>query len=306
MPNGVNALRGATPRPQQGSKEPYFDPSAPQNVSALIGKSAYLTCKVRNIGNRTVSWVRHRDIHILTVSTYTYTSDQRFMALHHPLDDDWTLQIKWVQKRDAGVYECQISTLPVQGYFINLNIVEPETSTSTTDFPVDRFIYQRMYMDHMYKVPTASIVGGPDIYVNYGSTINLTCTIRHSPEPPAYIFWYYSKEDDNTSTNAPSTKGPVRVVSYDSERGGVSIITDKGDVTTSRLLITNALPTDEGRYSCSPSNADMATVRVHVLSGESPAAMQTGASQWLKCHHALTLFIAITSTWTNIIRVIRL
>lgn len=45
------------------------------------------------------------------------------MALHHPLDDDWTLQIKWVQKRDAGIYECQISTLPVQAYFINLNIV---------------------------------------------------------------------------------------------------------------------------------------------------------------------------------------
>ncbi|BES91181.1 Immunoglobulin V-set domain [Nesidiocoris tenuis] len=265
MPNGANALRGATPRPPTSSKEPYFDTSAPQNVSALIGKSAYLTCRVRNIGNRTVSWVRHRDIHILTVSTYTYTSDQRFMALHHPMDDDWTLQIKWVQKRDAGIYECQISTLPVQGYFINLNIV----------------------------VPTASIVGGPDIYVNYGSTINLTCTIRHSPEPPAYIFWYYSKEDDNTSTHSPSTKGPVRVVSYDSERGGVSIITDKGDVTTSRLLITNALPTDEGRYSCSPSNADMATVRVHVLSGESPAAMQTGASNWLKCHEFIVLLSAL-------------
>lgn len=61
-------------------------------------------------------------------------------------------------------------------------------------------------------VPTATIIGGPDIYVNYGSTINLTCTITHSTEPPpAYIFWYYSKEDDNTSTNSPSTKGPVRV-----------------------------------------------------------------------------------------------
>ncbi|KAL1130066.1 hypothetical protein AAG570_013009 [Ranatra chinensis] len=54
MPNGANALRSATPRPVN-PKEPYFDTSAPQNVSALIGKSAYLTCKVRNIGNRTQS-----------------------------------------------------------------------------------------------------------------------------------------------------------------------------------------------------------------------------------------------------------
>lgn len=27
-----------------------------------------------------------------------------------------------------------------------------------------------------------------------GSTINLTCTIKYSPEPPAYIFWYHHDE----------------------------------------------------------------------------------------------------------------
>ncbi|GLH11028.1 Uncharacterized protein GBIM_15887 [Gryllus bimaculatus] len=71
-----------------------------------------------------VSWIRHRDIHILTVGGYTYTSDQRFQANHHRDNEDWTLQIKWAQKRDAGVYECQISTQPVRSYFVNLNIVE--------------------------------------------------------------------------------------------------------------------------------------------------------------------------------------
>ncbi|CAG9828272.1 unnamed protein product [Diabrotica balteata] len=55
-----------------------------------------------------VSWIRHRDIHILTVASYTYTSDQRFQANHHPETDDWTLQIKWAQKRDAGTYECEM------------------------------------------------------------------------------------------------------------------------------------------------------------------------------------------------------
>lgn len=43
-------------------------------------------------------------------------------------------------------------------------------------------------------VPTASILGGPDLYVDKGSTINLTCAIRFSPEPPAYIFWYHLDE----------------------------------------------------------------------------------------------------------------
>ncbi|KAL7733444.1 hypothetical protein ACLKA6_004925 [Drosophila palustris] len=201
--------------------EPYFDPSTPRNVTALMGKSAYLSCRVRNLANKTVSWIRHRDIHILTVGAYTYTSDQRFQATHHQDTDDWTLQIKWAQKRDAGMYECQISTQPVRSYFVRLNVV----------------------------VPTATILGGPDLHVDKGSTINLTCTVKFSPEPPAYIFWYHHEE----------------VINYDSSRGGVSVITEKGDVTTSFLLIQNADLADSGKYSCAPSNADVASVRVHVL-----------------------------------------
>lgn len=45
------------------------------------------------------------------------------------------------------------------------------------------------------------------------------------------------------------------------------MITEKGDVTTSYLLIQNADLADSGKYSCSPSNADVASVRVHVLNG---------------------------------------
>lgn len=61
---------------------------------------------------------------------------------------------------------------------------------------------------------------------------------------------------------------PLQVISYDSTRGGVSVITEKGDVTTSFLLIQHADISDSGKYSCSPSNADVASVRVHVLNGE--------------------------------------
>ncbi|XP_049538664.1 uncharacterized protein LOC125953254 [Anopheles darlingi] len=215
-------------------EEPYFDDTTPRNVTALVGKSAYLSCRVKNLGNKTVSWIRHRDIHILTVGSYTYTSDQRFQATHHKSNDDWTLQIKWAQKRDAGLYECQISTQPVRSYFVTLSVV----------------------------VPTATIIGGPDLHVDKGSTINLTCAVKYSPEPPAYIFWYHHDE----------------VISYDSSRGGVSVITEKGDVTTSHLLIQNADLDDSGKYSCSPSNADVASVRVHVLNGEHPEAMQTGSA----------------------------
>lgn len=34
---------------------PYFDETASKNVTALVGHTAYLNCRVRNLGNRTVS-----------------------------------------------------------------------------------------------------------------------------------------------------------------------------------------------------------------------------------------------------------
>ena len=59
------------------------------------------------------------------------------------------------------------------------------------------FIFHYFYF-HIYlmtTVPTATILGGPDdLYVDKGSSINLTCLIRFSPEPPNYIFWYHQNE----------------------------------------------------------------------------------------------------------------
>lgn len=70
-----------------------------------------------------VSWVRHRDIHLLTVGRYTYTSDQRFRAIHQPQTEDWMLQIKYPQHRDSGIYECQVSTTPHMSHYIHLTVV---------------------------------------------------------------------------------------------------------------------------------------------------------------------------------------
>ncbi|KAF4532270.1 hypothetical protein B566_EDAN007242 [Ephemera danica] len=158
---------------------PYFDTTINNNLTALVGKTAYLNCRVKNLGNRTrcsrcqrehwitpsteqsnslvlprgsmgkldqgsnlpvmnmqttiaiseceknfVSWVRHRDIHLLTVGRYTYTSDQRFEAIHSPHTEDWSLRIRYPQRKDSGIYECQISTTPPIGHFVYLTVVE--------------------------------------------------------------------------------------------------------------------------------------------------------------------------------------
>lgn len=40
-----------------------------------------------------VTWIRHRDLHLLTVDKTTYTSDQRFLSANNPQIGDWSLQV---------------------------------------------------------------------------------------------------------------------------------------------------------------------------------------------------------------------
>lgn len=59
-----------------------------------------------------------------------------------------------------------------------------------------------------------------------------------------------------------------QIISYDSQRGGVNVITEKGETTVSYLLIQKAGPPDNGKYQCNPANSQSKYVMVNVLSGK--------------------------------------
>ncbi|XP_048524247.1 zwei Ig domain protein zig-8 [Dendroctonus ponderosae] len=170
-------LRDNSPTP---GTAPYFDTLIESNVTGLVESTVDLHCRVKNLGNRTVSWVRHRDIHLLTVGRYTYTSDQRFEAKHTPHTDEWTLRIRYAQKKDSGIYECQISTTPPVGIPVYLTIVEPITE----------------------------ILGSPELHIDMESTINLTCIVQYAPEPPPSITWSHNSQ----VINFDSPRGGISLV----------------------------------------------------------------------------------------------
>ncbi|CAH0718287.1 unnamed protein product, partial [Brenthis ino] len=213
--------------------QPHFDNTTKREYTAAVGQPAYLHCRVKNLGDRSVSWIRKRDLHILTVGVHTYSSDARFAALHTDGSDEWTLRVAHAQPRDSGAYECQVSTEPKISLSFWLTVV----------------------------VSKAEILSGPELFVRAGSDINLTCIARHAPDPPSFIYWYRG----------------ANVVNY-AQRGGISVETEQR-TRTSRLLIARASPRDSGNYTCAPSSSDSASVVVHVLNGERPAAMQSDAPQ---------------------------
>src|SRR6218665_2332388 len=74
---------------------PFFDTETlSTNVTVSEGTPfVHLPCRVRQLSDRTLSWIRRKDLQILTVGKFTYTSDQRFQTIHLDGTDDWTLQI---------------------------------------------------------------------------------------------------------------------------------------------------------------------------------------------------------------------
>ncbi|XP_022243029.1 zwei Ig domain protein zig-8-like [Limulus polyphemus] len=205
-----------------------------KDATCQLGQTAYLHCVVDNLGDKTVSWIRRKDFHVLTVGSDTYIADDRFQAVLIQAAKDWVLQIKFIQLSDAGLYECQISSDPKISHFFNLTVLVAETT----------------------------IEGEAIRYVKTKSSINLTCVISNSPEPPVFVFWYHNQ----------------RMINYDSSRGKISVEKNSEDTAISTLYIKDAEPTDSGNYTCGPSNAGPTSVYVHVLNGEKSAAMQHDTS----------------------------
>ncbi|KAK3849023.1 hypothetical protein Pcinc_044207 [Petrolisthes cinctipes] len=155
-----------------------------QNVTAQLGGSAFLPCRVGHLGDRQISWIRRRDWHVLTSADVLYTLDRRFSVLHVAGSQDWTLHIMSVEVKDEGMYECHVSTgTGIISLFVNLEVVTPE----------------------------AHITGRGHYHVNHGSPITLTCVINQSPSPPQHVLWHHNGQLLNYAHNRPEVKVSMKV-----------------------------------------------------------------------------------------------
>ncbi|KAK8745912.1 hypothetical protein OTU49_000099, partial [Cherax quadricarinatus] len=247
----------------------------PHNITALVGDSAFLPCTVSHLGDRSVTWMRKRDLHILTAGVYTYSADERFRVLHPENSDDWTLHIRFTTERDAGVYECQVNSDPKISRKVTLTVKDSQLddplhygiASTDTRFPDYIFDNERekkktRKKNKKNKVPTVMIEGRGERHIQKGSILAVTCVVRHAPHSaPDHILWFHG------STN----------IDYDSSRGGVSIQTEKSSrKTVSKLMLSAVELTDTGEYTCSPTDLQPAVVTVHVQDGQIQQPVKQG------------------------------
>ncbi|XP_023343524.1 limbic system-associated membrane protein [Eurytemora carolleeae] len=140
--------------------EPHLDLYYGQNITVEEGAVGELECRVFNLGNRSVSWVRLGDGRIIAVDQEIFTTESRFSVRN--VQNVWSLKIEKVNVEDEGLYECQISTNPKSFKVFSLHVFTPKVVIS----------------------------GSPDVYIREGSSVSLECVVRNM-DSPVYISWEF-------------------------------------------------------------------------------------------------------------------
>ena len=66
---------------------------------------------------------------------------------------------------------------------------------------LDKRLFSLLSEDLLFSISVAAaeIMGGREVHVEAGSTLNLTCVVRNSREKPHYLLWYHRNEVWDTS-----------------------------------------------------------------------------------------------------------
>ncbi|XP_022256562.1 uncharacterized protein LOC106471223 [Limulus polyphemus] len=221
--------------------QPHFSNEPPTDVTVSVGQTAHLQCRVVDLGDKMVSWIRLHDLHLLTAGQYTYSNDQRLSVIYKPMSGDWTLQIQFVHQRDKGKYECQINTDPSVSRIVHLNVIAPVQK------------YKRK--SHDWETPmndaTISKFKGPFIHIEAGESITITCFMDGGSPGQ----WYHGGSLVNERA----------VITYRKNRSGNIL---------SKLHIPRAIPEDSGNYSCGSRATESTHITVCVVN-TSTAVMMT-------------------------------
>ncbi|KAM7354432.1 dpr-interacting protein eta isoform 1-T4 [Cochliomyia hominivorax] len=130
------------------------------NVTASVGRDAFLTCVVQDLGTYKVAWLRVDTQTILTIQNHVITKNQR-IGVTNSEHKTWTMRIKDIKESDKGWYMCQINTDPMKSQMGYLDVVVPP---DILDYPTST-----------------------DMVVREGSNVTLKCAATGSPEPT--IIW---------------------------------------------------------------------------------------------------------------------
>ncbi|XP_015608254.1 uncharacterized protein LOC107274039 isoform X2 [Cephus cinctus] len=227
-----------------GKFGPYFEDEHEEiNVTARIGSTVLLDCKIGMLGDKMVTWLQHTkdSIRLLTVGRKPYSVDQR-ISLNFRYPSNWRLQILYASLRDTGLYKCQVATHPPLVKRINVIVTAPILTI----------------LDEAGR-----IIAG-ERHLKAGSALKLKCEARDVIESQnESVVW--TRGDETLTEDVSENR-----TTYASTGMEVQAV-------VSTLVVEKATPRHAGNYSCVVPGRAKTTIAIHVLNGELPAAVHDGS-----------------------------
>ncbi|XP_053620344.1 uncharacterized protein LOC128680893 [Plodia interpunctella] len=205
--------------------------------------------------------------------------------LHCEVSDITENTVTWIRKKDYSLLSVGLVTYSADSRFFSAHGRHVKDWALHIRFATsaDAGYYECQVPTHpptsiFFKLVLVAaygeIMGESEKIIHEGSMLRLVCIVKRSTEPPSYVFWYFEN----------------RMINYDSN--GVTVHNGR---QTSELVIGKAEPKHAGNYTCVPANAKAASVTVHVVQSETPAAMQHGnnSSAVIQQIHTLIQIIVV-------------
>lgn len=211
---------------------------SPGNITILQGETAMLACKIYNLGNKSVSWLRHSLPlpQLMALNNQSNSLDTRVKAMAAEEWSEFVLMIRDVGVRDSGQYECQVSG------------------------PNHTSISQMIQLTVI--APVTSIDGGPDLYVGLHSRLSLVCRIDSGGLQPRHLIW---------------RKGHKMLSFLGGEGSSFSLEKDQEGRFVSRITVERIDRDSGDTYGCQPSPGPAAEVKVHVIREGTMLTVQNNA-----------------------------
>ncbi|XP_047738355.1 uncharacterized protein LOC108682345 [Hyalella azteca] len=207
---------------------------------------------------------------------------------------DLNRKVSWIRSRDHHLITVGRQTYSSDNRFsvnfnrhlsqwtLHLRYVQPRDAGEyicqlSTDPPM-------VYVARLSVTAEASsvIAGGRERYVHEGSSVRLECVLQNHTQPPDYVFWYHNGT----------------MINYDLNRKVSVEATTDGSV----LTLLSVGRTDSGNYTCSPANAQFASITLHIILGDTLAAMKVSGDHTICPSMAGVAFLLLLSIISNSLR----
>merc|ERR1719412_1640149 len=220
------------------------------NISVYEGHTALLPCRIKHLKEYTVSWLRGRDTTVLSVGLLTFSSDSRYRVMrvsHNDVASDWSLEIKAVNSKDEGWYDCQVNTEPKINFKSYLKVMPkrhtslyPSASTSSDrslqDAPDSRPKVIPQIQEFLQTLNNKISIAGPTVlWKKLGEILNLECKVKHQRNMSPNLIWAHNG----------------RVIQHkNNPKYHIQIDSQSTQSTLGLLRVSNLQVEDKGTYEC--------------------------------------------------------